>query len=34
MVKKMVESEANEINIQSEKIMILKSEADIILKEA
>ncbi len=34
MSKKTVESEANEINIQSEKILILKSEADIILKEA
>jgi len=33
-VKKLVESEANEINIQSEKIAILKAEADQILKEA
>jgi len=34
MVKKVVEQEANEINIQSEKILILKSEADIIYKDA
>ena len=34
MVKKIVEQEANDINIQSEKIMILKGEAEIIYKDA
>ena len=34
MVKKIVEQEANEINIQSEKIIILKGEAEIIYKDA
>jgi len=33
-VKKLVESEARDINIQSEKITEMKSEADKILKEA
>ena len=33
-MKKVVEQEANYINVQSEKIVILKSEADTILKDA
>lgn len=34
MVKKVVEQEANDVNIQQEKIILLKAEADQILKEA
>ncbi len=33
-MKKVVEAETNEINLQSEKIFIMKGEANIILKEA
>ena len=34
MVRRLVEQETNDINIQSEKISILKGEAEIIYKDA